>query len=209
LPGAGLGGVPGPAVLATAAGAVLVWSGVRGVSVTGALRSLISGKAPPAASSAEAIAAPAAGSAGASIAGDSAAGSAVSADAVKYIGHAYSYGGAPGPDGAAPWDCSSFVSFVLGHDLGMAIPGGSWASVTSNGASHGPTTLSYLAWSGATTVGHTAAVAQAGDLCVWQTHIGICTGAGQMVSAEDEQLGTGLSNIAIPGEMLFVRRLAA
>lgn len=207
--GAGLGGVPGPAVLATAAGAVLVWSGVRGVSVTGALRSLISGKAPPAASSAEAIAAPAAGSAGASLAGNSASGSAISADAVQYIGHAYAYGGAPGPNGAAPWDCSSFVSYVLGHDLGMSIPGGAWASVTGNGASHGPSTISYLSWTGATTIGHTAAVAEAGDLCVWQTHIGICTGAGQMVSAEDEALGTGMSSIGMPGEILFVRRVTA
>jgi hypothetical protein len=46
--GSGLGGVPGTAVAAAAAGAVLVWSGVKGTSVTGTLRSLISGKAPPA-----------------------------------------------------------------------------------------------------------------------------------------------------------------
>lgn len=207
--GSGLGGVPGPAVLATAAGAVLLWSGVKGVSVTGALRSLLSGKPPPAASASLAIAPPAAGAAATSLAGLSASASAISADAVQYIGHAYLYGGAPGPDGAAPWDCSSMVSYVLGHDLGMAIPGGAWASVTGNGSTHGPSTVSYLAWNGAVTIGHTAAAAEPGDLCVWQTHMGICTGPGQMVSAQDEQLGTRMSSIAMPGEILFVRRLAA
>jgi cell wall-associated NlpC family hydrolase len=50
-------------------------------------------------------------------------------------------------------------------------------------------------------------VAQAGDLCCWQTHIGICTGSGQMISAQDPALGTGVSNIELAGEILFVRRI--
>jgi lysozyme-like protein len=44
----GVAGVNGIALAAAAAGAVLLWSGVKGTSVTGSLRSLISGKAPPA-----------------------------------------------------------------------------------------------------------------------------------------------------------------
>lgn len=44
----GVAGVNGIALGATAAGAVLLWSGVKGTSVTGSLRALLSGKAPPA-----------------------------------------------------------------------------------------------------------------------------------------------------------------
>lgn len=44
--GSGLGGVSGTAVAATAAGGILLWSGIKGASVTGSLRSLVSGKAP-------------------------------------------------------------------------------------------------------------------------------------------------------------------
>jgi cell wall-associated NlpC family hydrolase len=203
MPGGGSGGIPGSAVAVTAAGAVLVWSGVRGTSLTGTLRSLVSGKAPATAevntltndsTSTSATTEPA-----------STTGSAIANDALQYAGHAYKYGGAPGTDGAAPWDCSSFVNWVLGHDLGMALPGDGTPGYS--GASHGPTTLSYLAWGQAETVGHTASVAQPGDLCVWQTHMGICTGPDQMISAQDPALGTGVSNIALPGELLFVRRI--
>lgn len=42
----GQGGVNGLGVAAVAAGALLVWSGIKGASVTTALRSLISGQAP-------------------------------------------------------------------------------------------------------------------------------------------------------------------
>jgi cell wall-associated NlpC family hydrolase len=201
--GSGLGGVSGTAVAATAAGAVLVWSGIKGTSVTGALRSLLSGQKPPS-GQVNPIGTPQATPAATSEAASTNS-SSVAADALKYAGHAYSYGGAPGTDGAAPWDCSSFCNWVLGHDLGMTLPGESTPGYT--GSSHGPTTLSYLAWTLAQTVGHTASVAQAGDLCVWQTHMGICTGPGQMISAQDEALGTGISSIALPGEMLFVRRI--
>lgn len=125
--------------------------------------------------------------------------------AMKYNGkHNYHYGGPP-PIGTV--DCSSWVSEVLGKDLGMNIPGGAWAKVTASGTQHGPDTLSYIAWSGATTVGHSASDAKPGDLVVWQTHMGICIGANQMISAQDEALGTGTANIHMAGEVLFVRRI--
>ncbi len=54
----GVQGVSGTAVAATAAGGVLVWSGLKGARVSGSLRNLLSGEAPPKASGAEAITAP-------------------------------------------------------------------------------------------------------------------------------------------------------
>lgn len=135
-------------------------------------------------------------------------GSAIADKALTYVGHPYLYGGSPGTSGSNPWDCSSFVNWVLGHDLGMAIPGQTGYS----GTSHGPNTVSYLAWSGAKTIGNNPASAVAGDLCVWQTHMGIATGGGSMVSALDEALGTKVTTIsggAPGGELLFIRRIKA
>jgi len=45
--GSGVSGVSGTAVAATAAGALLVWSGVKGTSLTGTLRAVLSGQSPP------------------------------------------------------------------------------------------------------------------------------------------------------------------
>jgi len=67
-------------------------------------------------------------------------------------------------------------------------------------------------WDGAVTIGHDGAQAQPGDLCVWQTHMGVALGGGKMISAEDPQQGTQIGEIGsgvsgfIPGELLFVRR---
>ena len=205
-------GTSGIAAAAAGAGALLVWSGMRGTSVTGALRELLAGRQPSGVNQYPVIGNPASSSVLGSAAapGSAASGSAISADAVRYAGHPYLYGGAPGPNGAAPWDCSSFVNWVLGHDLGMTLPG--MSSPGYNGATHGPTTLSYLAWSRAVTVGHDPAGAQAGDLCVWPTHMGIATGGSQMISALNPSLGTAVTSIAAGGpfgEPLSVRRIAA
>lgn len=92
---------------------------------------------------------------------------------------------------------------------GLPIPGGSWADATRNGTEHGPNTLSWLAWSGAETVGHHSSAAQPGDLAVWQTHMGIVTGPNEMVSAQNPADGTRQSSIDgfIRGEFLFIRRI--
>lgn len=122
--------------------------------------------------------------------------------ALSYKGKlTYVFGGPP-PPGTV--DCSSFASKVL-HQAGYSSPGGQPYSASS----HGPTTISYLSWNGAFTVGHSPSDAQENDLCVWQTHMGICIGGGQMVSARDPAEGVGVDNIAgdMPGEVLFVRRL--
>jgi hypothetical protein len=113
-------------------------------------------------------------------------GSAILADAEKYNGHKYVFGGASNPN--TGWDCSSFVSYVLGHDMSLPIPGGSWNTVTNNGASHGPVASAYLSWSGATTV--PASQIQPGDLLCWQTHVGFAVDASHMFSAYDTAQGT-------------------
>lgn len=206
------GGLSALALAEIAAGVILAWSGIENASISVVLGSLIRGQAPTPGTGSETISTVSAsdpGGPGAPVGSPPASTSAIAAAAAKYNGHSYLYGGHPGPSGTGPWDCSSFVSWVLGHDLGMSIPGGSWAKVTDNGNVHGPTTVSYLSWSGAQTIGHSASVARPGDLLVWQTHIGICTSSNEMISAQDEALGTGYASIsgAIPGELLFVRRV--
>lgn len=62
----------------------------------------------------------AAGPASGGATGRSASGQAIAADALRYKGAPYVWGGAK-PSG---WDCSGFVNYVIGHDLGMTIPGG-------------------------------------------------------------------------------------
>lgn len=203
--------VSGAGVAYAAAGFTLLWSGVRNATLKDTLTAFLRGQSPAPhptgpvtiglASTGNASAAPAGGAPGTTP-------SAVANDALKYTGHPYLYGGAPGTDGSHPWDCSSFCNWVLGHDLGMTLPGES--SPGYSGTSHGPNTVSYLAWGGAKTVSNSASAAQAGDLCVWQTHMGIAIGGGQMVSALNESLGTRVTSIsggAPGGEILFVRRL--
>ena len=53
---------------------------------------------------------------------------------------------------------------------------------------------------------------QPGDLCVWQTHMGIYVGGGQMISALDPAQGTMVTTIADgspAAEILFCKRLRA
>jgi len=99
---------------------------------------------------------------------------------------------------------------VLNHDLGLAIPGNGGGKWNTN--THGPATGYYLLWNGAKTISHKASDAIAGDLCVWQTHMGIATGGGNMISALNEHLGTKVTTIpggSPGGELLFVRRIVA
>lgn len=191
----------------TATGAVVLWSGIKGWTISQTFRQLLSGKT-PSGSSEPISTAVAASSSSATSVPVTATGNTIADDAQKYAGHPYLYGGAPGSDGSRPWDCSSFCNWVLGHDLGMILPGQS--SPGYSGTSHGPNTVLYLAWSRAQTVGHSPSAAQAGDLCVWQTHMGIALGGGQMISALNQSLGTRVTTIeggSPGGEVLFVRRV--
>ena len=203
--------ISGLGVTYAVTGTILFWSGFTGNSIADTLKGFLKGTVPPHNPMAPPSigvndSTPGSGSSGSS-SGTPVTNSGIANDALKYAGHAYLYGGAPGPQGKNPWDCSSFCNWVLGHDLGMSIPvyGKNW-----NPSTHGPATGDYLLWGGAKTISHNAKDAQAGDLCVWQTHMGIATGGGNMVSALNPSLGTKVTTIpggSPGGELLFVRRI--
>jgi cell wall-associated NlpC family hydrolase len=198
-------GINGPALGAIAVGGILVWSGIKGASVTASLRDLVTGVA-PSGQDVNPISTPVTATPSATSTPITATSSSIANDALQYEGHCYAYGGAPGPSGTSCWDCSSFVNWVLGHDLGMTLPGN--ASPGYSGTSHGPNTLSYLAWSGAETVGHSASIAQAGDLIVGITHMGIATGGGNYISAHDVAERTSVKPIStFPDPLFYVRRI--
>lgn len=138
--------------------------------------------------------------------GNASTGSAIANDALKYVGHDYLFGGAPGPDGKNPWDCSSFVNYVIGHDMGMKIPGGDWKTVTNNGNSHGPATTSWLLFGKAINRKDVAA----GDIAVSANHMGIAIDNGNMISALNPALKTTKSAIEgyFPDPTIYFRRVA-
>src|SRR6266851_633263 len=92
--------------------------------------------------------------------------------ALKYNGAGYAWGGDPSK-GAGNWDCSSFVNWVIGHDLRLSIPQDS----RYDGSSHGPDVAAWILWSG---VKHIAGgKARPGDLLAWgpNEHIGVAISA--------------------------------
>lgn len=130
-------------------------------------------------------------------------------DALQYRGYGYVFGGVPAHNHA--WDCSSFLNWCAGNDLGMAIPG--YAAGSYHGQVHGPVVLDWSTWNGCTTIPESQAVAN--DLAMWPGpggagHIGIVTGPNQMISALNTSLGTlqspihGYGPIGVP---LIFRRI--
>jgi cell wall-associated NlpC family hydrolase len=193
----------GPAIGSIAAGGLLVFAGIKGYSLAQIAQDVISGKSPLK----ETQATPITGTTAAGGTTGTGAASSISADALKYQGAGYVWGGAPAA-GTGHWDCSSFANWVCGHDLGLPIPGYPAGSYT--GSSHGPVTGEWLVWSGLTTISHDGSFAQAGDLAIWQTHMGICLGPNSMISAENPAAGTNVSAInGFVPELLFIRRYAA
>lgn len=200
-------GVSGMAIAATGAGALLVWSGIKGYSVTTSLKSLLSGQV-PAHVVAHPITAPVTGIPGTmSISGQQLVGGTnnpIAADALRYQGAGYVWGGAPAK-GIGNWDCSSFVNWVVSHDLGMAIPG--YGPGAYKGDVHGPTTLQWRFFG--TSVPRSQV--QAGDIVVWLSHMGVAISNSQMISARSASSNppTGIDTIDgdIPGEPVTFRRL--
>lgn len=211
MAGGPAGGVPAAAVAAAAAGTLLVWSGLKGASLSDSLRSLISGS-PPSGKNVNPVGTPQATAAeGADPAGTALLQSGASGLvglASQYQGHLYHFGGYESdPLG---WDCSSYMNWVIGHDAVMPIPG--YKSGAYPGTVHGPPTGLWLVWPGAKTIPR--ASLQPGDLLVWQTHMGMYVGGGNMISAlgPNGTPSTKVTTIArgSPGaEILVCRRLVA
>jgi cell wall-associated NlpC family hydrolase len=166
-------GLKAPAVFAAGAGALVLYSGMKGVSVLGGLKSLITGKQP---SGTNVYPLQSAGGNAANPLAGGTSGNAIADDGLKYVGSGSVYlwgGGSP-----RGWDCSGFCNYVIGHDLGMSIPG---IRGGFNGSSHGPVTSQWAIWNGAQTIPRNQV--QAGDLCIWPLfHMGIAISNTQMVN---------------------------
>jgi|ERR1035441_6345600 cell wall-associated NlpC family hydrolase len=197
----------GVAIGIIAAGSVLTYAGLKGYSIPQTIQNIIQGKTPANQAQVASIGTPVASTTGVPGNLGTGTGAAIASDALRYKGSGYMWGGAPA-NGPGQHDCSSLANEVVGMDEGLAIPG--FAPGAYKGTEHGPNTIAWLAWTGCTTIGHTGTMAQAGDLAVWQTHMGICLGPNQMISAQSPANGTQVSKIDgfIP-EILFIRRLKA
>jgi cell wall-associated NlpC family hydrolase len=190
-------GVNGVAVGVFLAGGILTYSAVKGINVSAAIRSLVAGKNPDLLTGAVGTSS----MDSSSVVADSGPNSGIAADAVQYIGVPYKFGRA-NPNG---WDCSGFVNYVLGHDLGRNLPGGIRGF---KGNWHGPIAAQYYVWSGAQTIPRNQAAA--GDLACWLTHIGIVTDNQHMVNAYTTGQPTAITGIEShtpPGEVLKIRRI--
>lgn len=175
-------GISGTAVGLATAGGLLLYAGLKGVSVVDALRQVVATGTLPAGGPASAtLGTP---NAGPYVPG-AATGSAIADAALKYEGTPYKWGGAD-PSG---WDCSGFVTWVLHHDLGYDLPDNV----------HTPVSVpppGFLYWSGATRVSGPFA----GCLVVWPgVHIGIAISPTQMISAENPSRGTRVDTFASGG----------
>lgn len=197
-------------LLAAGGGAILLYSGLKGKAWTSTLKNVISGKPITKATDYPITTAPAAfdstgvAASGANVGQSS---SVLAQDALSYVGHwTYVWGGAPGS--GTRGDCSSFMNAVIGRDNHLAIP--LYKAGAYHGQSHGPPTTVWLVWTGCFTIHRNDA--GPGDLAVWQTHMGMFTDNGHVVSALDP--ADGVKNLLVHeaapfGEILVCRRLKA
>jgi cell wall-associated NlpC family hydrolase len=206
-------GVPVMPVILLGAGTYLAWFGVHywGSDTrwpSDPVKAVLQGKPVPPVTGVQSAAGIAAGvgtgSAGTAPVIGGQTGSAIADDALRYQGEGYVWGGHA--DTPGDWDCSSFVSYVLSHDLGMKLPGGGkYGDPAYPPNEHGPTTNDYLLFGTPVNLGSE----QPGDLVVSTVHMGIVTSRGQMISAQDPQAGTGTGSYlsGFPGGTPFVRRV--
>ena len=184
--------VSGMALASVAVGSVFAYAGIKGFSVPEAFQAIVTGKSPATLKQKLPVDSPVdlpTGGGNPTVGGGSATGQAIANDALKYQGQGYNWGGRA--DKPGNWDCSSFVSYVLGHDLNMGLPGGKWGAAGFPPNEHGPTTTEYQGFGTAIT----RAQVQAGDLVVWDAHVGIAINNTTMISARTSTTGTGTSAI--------------
>jgi len=180
--------VNGKAVAVTSIGVLFVWSGIKGWSILGTVKDVITG-VQPSGTNVNPLGVPLSSTtdSGSVTLG----GSGNIADIAKgYIGHAYRFGGAPGRDGTKPWDCSSFLNWVVGVRAGGAIPG--YAPGKYDGSVHGPTSGQWAVWPGL--VHLKAADMQPGDILVYSGHVAIVVDSGHVVSALNPREGTKITS---------------
>lgn len=184
--------INGRALAATSIGTLFIWSGIRGWSVLATIGDVVKGYQPSQSvvNPLEIVPTGSANTGGTPTGLPSSVGGLASL-ALQGIGHAYHFGNAPGPDGKNPWDCSSFINYVVGVQAKMAIPG--FGPGKYNGKSHGPPTGVWAAWTGMATVKR--ADVQAGDILVWFGHMGMATGHDTMISALNPHAGTKTQRI--------------
>lgn len=165
----------GKALTAIGIGSIFIWSGIKGWSILGTVGDLIKGNQPKS-QPVNALVDP---NAATDIPGQITGSNDLAAVAIQYVGHAYEFGGAPGKDGSKPWDCSSFVNWIVSVKMGLAIPG--YGPGKYDGSSHGPPTGGWGVWNGIRHISR--GEVQSGDLIVWVGHMGIAINNQQMVSA--------------------------
>jgi len=194
--------INGVALGALAMGGVFLWSAIKGKSILATTQSIITGKNPGDLPNANPITEVTSVTDTSTGNGN---GQLPSNNNIVTIARAnknspYHFGGPP-PNGTT--DCSSWTSKIL-HMAGVKNPGGA----PYNPNSHGPNTISYLSWSGARTVGHSAKDSQPDDLIVGLTHMGIATGNGNYISNHDVIEGVTEKSIStFPDPVFSVRRL--
>ena len=187
--------ISGTAVAGATAGAILIYSGLRGMTPLQALRDVLSGHpaAVPQGRSASAIAADIAASPGLTHTASSGnlvgPNGAIAEDALTRVGSKYVWGAA-GPDA---FDCSGLVKWAF-------------AQIGENGCPHNDHAI--LLWSKVNRI-LTKDVA-AGDLAIWPGHIVIMTGPGAFVGAQNTRVGVitgaiGSAHAPVPGYPIYVR----
>src|ERR1700722_7606018 len=194
----------GISVAYAAIGGLILYSGIKGATLSDTASMLLSGNLtlkndePITADNSSTTPAAASGST-----------SDIVADAMKYNGEKYVWGGTPGTTKGHNngTDCSGFVNMVVGRDLGHAIP--SFPAGKYTGAVHGPVTQEWMIWDGAQSI--SISQVQPGDLACFLTHIGIFVDGGQhFISALDTQSGVVVTTVAggsPTGESVHPRRL--
>lgn len=194
--------IDGKALAAVGIGSLFVWSGIKGWSVVATIGELATG-VKPSGTEVNALSSLSTSSLQAQAGGSAAAGGppvigqgtqpplGLAGIAVQYQGHAYRLGGAPGFDGSNPWDCSSFMNWIIAVKGGRAIPG--YAPGKYKGTTHGPPTGSWAIWNGMTTISR--AEVQAGDIILWLGHMGMAISNTQLISALNPTEKTKITTI--------------